>query len=244
MNDAHPVPDVAGWRSACTGSRSPQCGVCHDRRVKAIEVARRERQEICDLFSDVGPDAPTLCGDWTTRDLAAHLVVRESRPDAALGIVIRPLAGYTDSIQAKVAHRAWPELVRDVRDGPPLLSPFRLPGAQSIADPFEFTIHHEDVRRARPGWEPRDLPMGEQDLIWERLARAARLLARRSPVGIALVRNGTGERIVAKAGASSVTLTGEPLELLLRLYGRTECIVDVDGPPPAIAAFESARFAV
>lgn len=218
--------------------------LCHDQPVKAIEVARRERQEICDLFLEVGPDAPTLCGEWTTRDLAAHLVIREARPDAALGIVIRPLAGYTDSVQVKVARRAWPELVRDVRDGPPVLSPFRLPGAQSIADPFEFTIHHEDVRRARPGWEPRELPVAEQNLIWERLARAARLLARRSPVGIALVRSGTGERIVAKAGASSVTMTGEPLELLLRLYGRTECIVDVDGTPQAIAAFESASFGV
>ena len=36
---------------------------------------------LCDLFEEVGPDAPTLCGDWTTRDLAAHLVMRERRPD-------------------------------------------------------------------------------------------------------------------------------------------------------------------
>jgi len=217
---------------------------CHHHRVKAIEVARRERQGICDLFLEVGPDAPTLCGAWTTRDLAAHLVIRESRPDAALGILIRPLAGHAEAVQDKVARRAWPDLVRDVREGPPLLSPFRLPGAQSVADPFEFAVHHEDVRRARVDWEPRDLPTAEQDLIWERLARAARLLARRSPVGVALVRSGTGERIVAKQGAPTVVLAGEPLELLLRLYGRTECVVDVDGTPEAVAAFESAAFGV
>ena len=45
--------------------------------------ARAERAALCDLFLEVGPDAPTLCGAWTTRDLAAHLVVRERRPDAA-----------------------------------------------------------------------------------------------------------------------------------------------------------------
>lgn len=207
-------------------------------------MARRERQEICDLFLEVGPDAPTLCGDWATRDLAAHLVVRESRPDAAVGILIRPLAGYTDSVQAKVARRAWPELVRDVRDGPPLVSVFRLPGAQSLADPFEFTIHHEDVRRARPDWQPRALPDGEQDLLWERLSRGARLLARRCPVGITLLRSGTGERIVARPGSPTVTLTGEPLELLMRLYGRTQCVIDVHGEPAAVAAFESASFGV
>lgn len=212
--------------------------------MKAIDVARRERQEICDLFVEVGPDAPTLCTGWNTRDLAAHLVIREARPDAALGILVKPLAGHAEAVQAKVARRAWPDLVRDVREGPPLLSPFRLPGAQSIADPVEFTIHHEDVRRAQPDWHPRVLPAGEQDLLWTRLARMGRLLARSSPVGVALRRSDTGEMSIAKAEQPSVTLVGEPLELLLRLYGRLECVIEVEGAPDAIAAFESARFGV
>lgn len=212
--------------------------------MKATDVARQERQELCDLFIEVGPDAPTLCAGWTTRDLAAHLIVRESRPDAALGIVIKPLAGYADSVQAKVAMQPWPELVRDVRTGPPVLSVFRLPGAQGLADPFEFAIHHEDVRRAQPGWSPRVLPVAEQDLFWQRLSRAGRLLARTSPVGVALRRSDTGEMIVAKAGTTSVTLIGEPLELVLRLYGRRECVVDVEGSEDAVARFESASFGV
>ena len=212
--------------------------------MKATDVARQERQELCDLLLEVGPEAPTLCAGWTTRDLAAHLVVRESRPDAAVGILVKPLAGYADSVQAKVAMRPWPELVRDVRTGPPLLSVFRLPGAQGLADPFEFAVHHEDVRRARPGWVPRELPTGEQDLLWQRLARAGRLLARKSPVGVALRRSDTGEMIIAKAGTPSVTLVGEPLELVLRLYGRSECLVDVEGSEGAVASFESARFSV
>lgn len=212
--------------------------------MKGVDVARSERQEICDLFLEVGPDAPTLCAGWTTRDLAAHLVVRESRPDAALGILVKPLAGYADSVQAKVARRAWPDLVRDVRTGPPLLSVFRLPGAQGIADPFEFTIHHEDVRRAQAAWFPRELATGEQDLLWQRLSRAARLLARSSPVGVALRRSDTGEMIIAKSGTPAVTLIGEPLELLLRLYGRHECVIDVEGPEDVVARFEAARFGV
>ncbi len=212
--------------------------------MKAVDVARLERQELCDLFLEVGPDAATLCAGWTTRDLAAHLIVRESRPDAAVGIIVKPLAGYADSVQAKVAMRPWSELVRDVRTGPPLLSVFRLPGAQGLADPFEFAIHHEDVRRARPGWSPRALAVAEQDLLWQRLARASRLLARTSPVGVALRRSDTGEMIVAKTGTPSVTLIGEPLELVLRLYGRRECVVDVEGAEDAVARFESARFGV
>lgn len=236
------------------GHRTPSpvtvMDVCHDRPVQPIEpltpieVARRERQEVCDLLLEVGPQAPTLCTGWTARDLAAHLVIREARPDAALGILVRPLAGYTEAVQAKVAERPWPELVRDVREGPPVYSPFRLPGVQGVADAGEFAIHHEDVRRAAPAWQPRVLPVGEQDVLWQRLARASRLLARRSPVGIVLRRSDAGESAVAKAGPLSVTLVGEPLELMLRLYGREASVVDVEGSDQAVGMFARARFAV
>ena len=55
-----------------------------------------------------GPDEPTLCEGWNTRDLAAHLVLRESRPDAALGVVVRPLAGRTARLQDKLARGDFP----------------------------------------------------------------------------------------------------------------------------------------
>ena len=44
-------------------------------------------------FDETGPDGPTLCEGWQTRDLAAHLVLRERRPDAAAGVMGGPLAG-------------------------------------------------------------------------------------------------------------------------------------------------------
>jgi integrase len=74
-------------------------------------LARTERGALCDLFDRVGPEAPTLCEGWSTRDLAAHLVIREGRPDAALGIVIPPLASRTERIQDAVARRPWGDLV-------------------------------------------------------------------------------------------------------------------------------------
>lgn len=216
--------------------------ICDDRDMKAIDVARSERRELCDLFLEVGPAAPTLCEGWTTRDLAAHLVVREARPDAAVGIVLPPLVGYTERVQAKVEGRPWPELVRDVRMGPPLYSPFRLPGVQGLANPAEYVIHHEDVRRAQPAWQPRRLPAGEQDVLWSRLTRLGRLLARACPVGVVLRRRDTGESSVARAGEPSVTLTGEPLELLMRLYGRRAVVIDLEGSDDALQRFETARF--
>jgi uncharacterized protein (TIGR03085 family) len=51
--------------------------------------AQRERASLVETMRSIGPDAPTLCEGWTTRDLAAHLVVRERRLDATPGIMIR-----------------------------------------------------------------------------------------------------------------------------------------------------------
>ena len=104
---------------------------------------------------------PTLCGDWTTRDLAAHLVVRERRLDAAPGITIPFLAGYTDRVQHQVAASTdWDELLDKIASGPPILSPFKL--LDPVANMDEMFIHHEDVRRAQSDGQPRKLDDGHR----------------------------------------------------------------------------------
>ena len=182
-------------------------------------LARTERAQLCDLFDEVGPDAPTLCGGWTTYDLAAHLVTRERRPDAGPGLLLRPLAGWTDAVRRRAKATPYPELVDKVRSGPPLLSMFALPGADSATNTVEFYVHHEDVRRASGDWAPRELTAAQQDELWRRLRAAAKLLFRRCPVGVVL-RRPTGETATARPGTPAVTVTGEPGELLLFGYGR------------------------
>lgn len=219
--------------------------------MSATEHARRERQELAELLLDVGPDAPTLCEGWTTRDLAAHLVVRESRPDAALGIAIRPLAGWTDRVTHATATRSYAELVRAVRTGPPLLSVFSLPGADGLGNLIEYVIHHEDVLRAQPDWRPRTVPEDLSDELWGRLTQMSRLLYRRVPVGVRLARtDGHRQVYVVRKGEPMVTLTGSAVDLLLRSYGRTDRdgvpVVDVEvtGPDDAIAAFTASRLSI
>ena len=128
--------------------------------MSASQHARRERQELAELMLATGPDAPTLCEGWTTRDLAAHLVVREARPDAALGHrrCRRCPAGPSASSGRRPSAQSYPELVRKVRTGPPTLSVFSIPGADGLANLIEYVVHHEDVLRAQPDWEPRALP--------------------------------------------------------------------------------------
>src|SRR5918995_2840020 len=128
--------------------------------------ARAEREQLCELLLAVGPDAPTLCGDWTTRDLAAHLVVRERRPDGAIGILAKPLAGYGEKVRKHEAERDYDRIVDRVRRGPPLLSPMRPAPIERLVNTIEYFVHHEDVRRASGNWSGRQLDDElEQDLL-------------------------------------------------------------------------------
>lgn len=207
-------------------------------------VAARLRHELSDLLDIVGPDAPTLCEGWATRDLAAHLVVRESRPDAAAGILVKAAASYGDRVRRRVADRPWPELVDDVRSGPPRLSPMRLRGLDDLTNTIEFFVHLEDVRRARPETPIADLdPVVEAALV-RLVKRGARLLARRSPVGLVLSMVGHDE-VVAKKGQPSVTITGSPGDIVLFLYGRSSVSrVEFDGPADAVEQLKATKFGV
>jgi hypothetical protein len=47
-----------------------------------------ERAQLADLLEELGPGAPTLLPSWTTRVLAAHLVLREHDSLAGPGLVL------------------------------------------------------------------------------------------------------------------------------------------------------------
>src|SRR5262249_21053258 len=159
----------------------------------------------------------------------AHLVLRERRPDAGAGIMGGPLAGYTRRVQARLSDRtSFPRLVQLIRTGPPRLSVFALPGADERLNLVEYFVHHEDVLRAQPGFRPRPISPELADLLWDRLP-LARLMLRRAPVGVELVRadaggaaadapthSGNGRvRITVKARTPLVTVSGDPAELTL-----------------------------
>jgi uncharacterized protein (TIGR03085 family) len=185
-----------------------------------MTAAQRERAALVDTMRKVGPNAPTLCGDWTTRDLAAHLVVREGRPDATAGVMVPFLAGYTARVQRQVTETtAWDELLAKIASGPPLYSPFKL--LDPIANLGEMFIHHEDVRRAQTGWEPRRL----DDTLVKALGRGLPLIARlslsKAPARVSL-KTPEGKTLATVGSGPELIVTGEPEELLLFLSGRDE----------------------
>lgn len=209
-----------------------------------MTAATAERQRLTDTFLRVGPDAPTLCHPWTTRDLAAHLVVRERRPDAAIGILAKPLAKYTERVQAKVAASDWEGLVALVRNGPPVWAPARLESVDRAMNTTEFFVHHEDVLRAVDGWAPRQL---DPELTFDLAGalRRAKLLVRKSPVGIVLSPTDGGVAVTAKQAEPSVTVTGPVGELVLWAFGRqAHTTVTYDGPADAIDTVRTASFGI
>ncbi|MGA4842562.1 TIGR03085 family metal-binding protein [Streptomyces sp. G45] len=197
--------------------------------------AKRERLLLADLLEAAGPDAPTLCDGWTTRDLAAHVVVRERRADAAGGILIKQLASRLERVQAEFAAKPYDELIQLIRTGPPRFSPFHLKQVDEASNAVEFYVHAEDVRRAQADWTPRELDPVFSEALWSRLERMARVLGRKAPVGLVL-RRPDGQTAVAHRGAPVVTVTGEPSELLMFAFGRQEVAdVALDGDKEAVA---------
>ena len=148
-----------------------------------MTVAQQERAALVTTMRGVGPEQPTLCGDWTTRDLAAHLVIRERRLDAAPGILVPKFADYTERVQNQVAaENDWNVLLDQIASGPPLLSPFKL------LDPFvnvaEMFIHHEDVRRAVTGWEPRELDATTTASLARQVGLMSRMTMSKTPARV------------------------------------------------------------
>jgi uncharacterized protein (TIGR03085 family) len=204
-------------------------------------LARTERRALAALFLEVGPDAPTLDEGWLTRDLAAHLVVRERRADASAGVVLPPLKRWGERVRLAYAARPWAELVELFRSGPGLFSYMAIPKLDDMFNSGEFFIHHEDVRRARPHWEPRELPAEVQDKLWDILRVSAKLFVK-PPCPLTLA-TPDGRSVHVGGDGQGVTVTGPPAELTLFASGRqAHARVASEGDPSLVAAVAGARF--
>jgi uncharacterized protein (TIGR03085 family) len=204
-----------------------------------MTTAQRERAALVETMRTVGPDAPTLCGDWTTRDLAAHLVVREGRLDTTPGIAVPLFAGYTEKVRSQVAQSTdWDALLEKIASGPPLYSPFKI--LDPVANMGEMFIHHEDVRRAQTSWEPRPLDDATVKALGRGLPIMARLTLAKAPARVSL-RNPQGKDLVTLGRGRALTVTGEPQELLLFISGRDAVRLEFDGDAALVEGVRASR---
>ncbi len=208
-----------------------------------MSAVQRERDALVEILRAVGPDAPTLCDGWTTRDLLAHLLVRERRPDAVPGLVFGPLASYTAGVQKRLAaSTTWEDMVELFASGPPLFSVFKV--LDPVASIHEMFVHHEDVRRAQNDWEPRQLDARTVAAVKRRVAVISRAGMSKSLAAVPArltMRTPDGQTVVVVGSGSPVTVTGEPLELLLFAFGRDAVRVDFAGDDDVVAAVRAAK---
>ncbi|MGE0214701.1 TIGR03085 family metal-binding protein [Mycolicibacterium sp.] len=204
-----------------------------------MTVAQQERAALVATFREITPDAPTLCEGWDARDMAAHLVIRERRLDAAPGILIPALADYTERVQRQVsASTDWDTLVDQVASGPPLYSPLKL--LDSVANVAEMFIHHEDIRRAQPGWEPRPLDDRTTAALGRPVAMMTRMTLRNAPAKV-ILRTPQGKTLATAGHGEPVTVTGDPGELLMFAAGRNEFRVTFDGSADLVDRVRTSR---
>jgi uncharacterized protein (TIGR03085 family) len=195
----------------------------------AESLSQSERAALADLLEELGPDQPTCCEGWRTRDLAAHLVVRDRRPDSMPGLVLGgPFAAWTERVRSRAGRtRMWAQLLHEVRSGPAGWLPGAWPAVDRALNGTEMLIHHEDVRRAQPDWAPRELPAEVQDRMWRAVPLMARGGALRRTAGGLVVRRtdrpaGEASEQRLREGSPTTTVAGEPLEVLLWVSGRED----------------------
>lgn len=156
---------------------------CPDRVYYAHEVAptffdNAERGQLCDLMETLGPDAATVLDPWTTRDLAAHLFLRENDALAGPGLVVPgPWARFAERHRQEAAARDYVELIATIRSGP--RGVFRLGWLRRVPNLNEFFVHHEDVCRANGGGR-RDLEPTMNQALWSDMRGGAWWPARSS----------------------------------------------------------------
>ncbi|MGN6577853.1 MAG: TIGR03085 family metal-binding protein [Nocardioides sp.] len=207
-------------------------------------MARTERTALCDLALQLGEDQPTLSGEWTVKDLVVHLLVRERSP-AAAGIVLSPLSKLTELESRRFAARDFGVLVEKLRHGPPHWSPYAVPKLDRLFNTLEYFVHHEDIRRAQEGWEPRTLSAEDEKLLWAMIRTAGKALVRSAPVGLTIRNSVTGSEVVLKNGDESVAIVGPPSEVVLFVFGRKpQARVELEGPADAVAAVRDTSFGI
>lgn len=206
----------------------------------SMSFSHTERNQLAELLLKVGPEAPTLCEGWNTRDLATHLYIRERKPLAAIGIFVQRARKFLKAEEARLASWSYEDLVRMWAIGPPAL--FK-PSDQTI-NTAEHFIHHEDVRRGSGEVKPREFSTVTNKELLKLAKRFGAVTLKKVSVPVILtppdlppvvIGEGVG---VSEQGDNVVRVYGEPGELLLWAAGRKAVKVEVTGAVEALSGVD------
>lgn len=192
--------------------------------LKAADLAV-ERRALVAALKAVGPDAPTLAGAWTARDLAAHVAATEQSRGVPtfLGrtLVVRYGLRLNDTFRPIMAidlrrlrRHGFDWALRRLERQPP-----GLPSRASVlpVSVFEIFVHHEDVRR--PNDVAREAPIPDLAPCIEWLLRYHRRPLGHFGVRVVLP---DGRELRGGGPGSALTIRGSADEIVLWLAGRPQ----------------------
>ena len=187
-----------------------------------------ERSRLADLLEELSdPEwrTPSLCREWTVREVAAHLTLAHTGPLSAAGSLIRAGGGFNRMIrdtairQARLPVQEYPRRLRSMV-GSRRTAPF----ITELEPLVDVLCHAQDIARpiGRPYPMPADAAVAAAEHIWR---RSFPFRAQRRLRGYELVATDAPWR----AGVG-VRVEGPISALLLLVSGRPAALADLDGP--------------
>ena len=202
---------------------------------ETIAAERRALADDLDGLTDEQWRTPSLCGDWTVRDVLGHLVMTHQTSLPRFALEVLRARGSFDAANSKLSvaagRRSAAELVADLRRVAE--SRFKAPTFGSEAPLTDILVHSLDVRvpLGLPTARPVEPYRHALDLLMTKKATRAFVPAGRPPV-----------RAVATdldwAQGDGPEVRGSAADLTLALSGRSARIDALSGPgQPALAAW-------
>jgi uncharacterized protein (TIGR03083 family) len=194
-----------------------------------------ERRRIADLVDSLTPaqlEVPSLCGEWTVRQVAGHLLAAVSPPPARQMVGMFVTSGFRlhrANARLAVAVARRPSLASDLRRL--ASSDFRAPVVGYPGQLTDVQVHGQDMRR------PLGLPHG---LDLERLRVSLEFLTGGRAIGFTPRRRLAGLRLEATdlswSSGSGAALAGPAEALMMAVAGRRVALADLDGPGVRVLA--------
>lgn len=191
-----------------------------------MSMARDERADLAEFLATLTPqewEAPSLCADWTVKDVVAHMISYEEL--GTLGLLKRFAKGWVVRANQvgvdEFTDFSAPQLLDFLRAH---LQPRGLTaGFGGMIALVDGTIHHQDIRRALG--RPRTVPADRLEQVLALVPGNPRLGAGRRIRGLRLRATD-----VDWEHGHGPEVTGPGEALLMAMTGRPAALADLAGP--------------
>jgi uncharacterized protein (TIGR03083 family) len=189
-----------------------------------------ERRRIADLVASLEPgqlDTPSLCGEWTVKEVAGHLLAAVGKPPVPVFPLLARNGFRLHKANAQMAvltaDRPAADLARALRDNAD--NPFKPPIVGYAGQLTDLQVHGQDMRR------PLGLPHG---LRLDRLKVSLEFLTGGRAIGFTSKRRLAGLRFEASdlnwfSGVGPL-IAGPAEALMMAMCGRGSVLPELDGP--------------